>query len=175
MVRILLPPEVTASAVADTLLEGSLIASAYVFREDDMMAIDIHATDGIPITARAFTTTSPASLIIDVARAGTDAIPVGVTATSRSVIVTPTPGPGEYPMVVEGYVAPGLESIHIQLLVSSEPVADTSMALDGTTDTWQHFMAKIDNGPAGTAVVFVGTVDENGRPDTGAVVSVTME
>jgi hypothetical protein len=175
VVRIALPTEIVGTGIADTLLEGSLIHSAYVVREQDMLSIDIHGVDGIPITARAFTTTSPASLIIDVARSATDAAPVGVTATSAAVVVSPTPGPSEYPIVVEGYIAPGFKSIHIQLLESGEPVANTSMALDGDTDTWQHFTSTIDDGPIGAAVVFVGTVDGNGRADAGAVVSVAME
>lgn len=175
VVRIGLPSEIVGTAIADTLLEGSLIHSAYVIRDEDVLTIDIHGVDGIPITARAFTTTSPASLIIDVARSATDAVPVGVTATSTAIVVSPTPGPSEYPIVVEGYVAPGFRSIHVQLLESGEPVADTSMALDGDTDAWQHFTSAIDDGPIGTAVVFVGTVDGNGRPDEGARVSVAME
>jgi hypothetical protein len=175
VVRIVLPTEIVGTAIADTLLEGSLIDSAYVVRDEDVLNIDIHGVDGIPITARAFTTTSPASLIIDVARSATDAVPVGVTATSDAVVVSPTPGPSEYPIMVEGYVAPGLRSIHIQLLEAGEPVADTSMALDGGTDAWQHFTSTIDDGPIGSAVVFVGTVDGNGRPDEGALVSVAME
>lgn len=175
VVRIVLPPEIGDSAVADTLFEGSLVRATYVFRDGGVLAIDIHGVDGVPITARAFTATSPASLIIDITRAATDAIPVGVTATDTAVVINPTPGSGEYPIAIEGYLAPGLRSTHIQLLESSEVIADTSMALDGVTDTWQYFTSTIDGGPIGTAVVFVGTVDSNGRPDAGARVSVAME
>ena len=175
VIRVVLPTEIVGTAIADTLLEGTLVHAAYVVRDEHMLSIDIHGVDGIPIEARAFTTTSPASLIIDIARSTTDAVPVGVTATGTAVVTSPTPGPSEYPIVVEGYVAPSFKSIHVQLLDSSEPVADTSMALDGSTDAWQHFTSTIDEGPIGDAVVFVGTVDGSGRPDDGAAVSVAME
>ncbi len=175
VVRITLPPEIARSAVADALFEGSLIQGAYVFRDDSLVAIDIHAVDGVPITARAFTTTSPASLIVDITRATTDAVPIGVTATSTVVVINPTPGPGEYPIVVEGYIAPGMPSLHVQLLHSGDAVVDRSMALGANADTWQFFTSTIDEGPSGTTVLFVGTVDGSGQPDTGAQVSITME
>lgn len=175
IVRIGLPPEIAVSAVADTLLEGNLVRAVYVFRAEESIAIDIHAVDGVPIAARAFTTTSPASLIIDITRASTEAIPVGVTTADTAVVISPTPGLGQYPIVVEGYVAPGLPSLRLQLLDDGEPVTDRSVALDGLTDTWQFFTSTVDDGPIGALVVFVGTVDEGDQPGTGALVSVTME
>lgn len=175
VVRIVLPPEVDRTAIADTILEGTLVHAAYVFRNDGVLAIDIHAVDGVPITARAFTTTSPASLVIDVARANVDAVPVGVTATSKAVVVNPTTGPNLYPLTVEGYVAPGLRSTHVQLLSDGDPVAEISMALGGDADAWQYFASTIDDGPLGSVVVFVGSVDGNGQPDSGARVSIRME
>lgn len=175
IVRVVLPAEVGGSAVADSLFEGALIHATYVVRNEDSIAIDIHAVDGVPIVARAFTTTSPASLVVDIARAETDAAPVGVTTSGTVTIVSPASGSGEYPIEVEGYVAPGIRSIHIQLVKDGERVADTSLALDGDLDTWQHFESAIEDGPVGAAVVFVGTVDTNGEPAEGARVSVTME
>ena len=175
VVRIMLPAEIARSAVADAVFEGSLVQAAYVFRDESVVAIDIHAVDGVPITARAFTTTSPASLVIDVTRATTDAVPVGVTATPTVVVINPTPGPNDYPIAVEGYIAPGMSSLHVQLLISGEPLVDRSMALGANTDTWQFFTSTIDEGPPGTSVLFVGTVDGNGQADTGVRVSLTME
>jgi len=175
IVRIVLPPEIAVSGVADTLLEGSLVRAAYVFRDEHAITIDIHAVDGVPISARAFTTTSPASLVVDVTRASTEAAPVGVTTTDTAVVINPTPGLGQYPIVVEGYVVPGLPSLRVQLLDDGEPLADRSVAIAGSTDAWQFFTSTIDDGPIGTLVVFVGTVDDNDLPDTVAMVSVTME
>lgn len=175
VVRIALPPEVKVSAIADSLLEGDLVRAVYVFRRDDHLAIDIHALDDVPIVARAFTTASPASLVVDVARASTDAVPVGVTASHSVVVVNPTPGPGTYPIPVDGYVAPGATSVHVQLVTDGVTLTDQTIALRGDTDAWQNFDAAIDDGPIGSVVVFVGSVDDDGQPDRGAVVSVTVE
>ena len=175
IVRILLPPEVNLSAMADSLLEGDLIRSVHVFGNGDQLAVDIHAVEDIPIIARAFTTASPASIVVDVARAPTDAVPVGVTATPMVVVINPTPGPGTYPIDVDGYAAPGATSVHVQLLKDDTLILDRAISLRGDTDAWQSFAAAIDDGPIGSVVVFVGSVDAEGQPDQGALVSVTVE
>jgi hypothetical protein len=175
VVRILLPPEVNTTVLADNLLEGELIHAVYVFRDDDQLSIDLHAADGVPITARAFTTTSPASLIVDVARAQTEAVPVGVTTTRTVVAISPTPGTGSYPILVEGYVLPAAGSVHVQLLEEGITLDDETLILGGAKDAWQWFSSTIDEGPVGSVVVFIGSVDDDGIAEVGARVSVTVE
>jgi len=176
IVRAGLPAEVEASAVADTLVEGSLVSSVFVVRDQDgFMFIDIHGADEIPIQARAFTTTSPATLVIDITRADTTATPVGVTKSGSVVIISPTPGPAPYPTVVDGYVEPGLLAVRVQVIESDNAVVDRSVSVDGYHDTWQSFTSMIEEGPLGTAVLFVGTLDGNEKPLDGAFVSITME
>jgi hypothetical protein len=175
VVRIALPLEVEVSAIADSLLEGDLVRTVYVFRRNGQLMIDIHGLDDVPIVARAFTTASPASLVVDVARAPTDAAPVGVTASHAVVVVAPTPGSGTYPIPVEGYVAPGGASVHVQLIADGATLTDQTIALGGDADAWQSFETAIDDGPIGSVVVFVGSVDDEGQPDSGAMVSVTVE
>lgn len=175
VIRIGLPPEVKVSAIADSLLEGDLVRAVYVLRRDGHLAIDIHGLDDVPIVARAFTTSSPASLVVDVARASTDAVPIGVTASDTVVVVNPTPGPGTYPIPVDGYVAPGTTLAHVQLIAEGTTLMNQSIALRGDADAWQSFETAIDDGPIGSVVVFVGSVDDEGQPDSGAMVSVTVE
>jgi hypothetical protein len=175
VVRILLPPEVNTTALADNLLEGELIHAVYVFRDGDQLSIDLHAADGVPITARAFTTTSPASLIVDVAQAQTEAVPVGVAAIPTVVAISPAPGTGSYPILVEGYASPAVRSVHIQLLEEGITLDGETLILGGTRDAWQWFSSVIDEGPVGSVVVFIGSVDDDGHPDVGARVSVTVE
>ena len=176
IVRVSLPPEVDASAIADTLIEGSLVESVYVVRDTEgIMFVDIQGVDEVPLTARAFTTTSPATLIIDIVRSDGPAVPVGVTSTQSVTIVSPTPGPSPYPIVVDGYVEPGLLAVHIRLTVDDAAVVDRSVTVGGWTDTWQSLSTVIDDGPTGTAVLFVGTLDTNDQPLEGARVSITLE
>jgi len=88
LVRIAVPPEITTTAIADTLLEGVLVHGATVVRADDKsLTIDIRGTDGTPILARAFATTSPASLVIDIATSQELPEPAGVTVSTPAVIV----------------------------------------------------------------------------------------
>ncbi len=176
IVRVRLPEEVVTSAIADTLIEGDLVTSAYVVRgSDGVLFIDIHGAAEIPIQARVFTTSSPASLVVDITRADTDAIPVGVAVSEVAVVVTPTPGPRQYPMTVEGYAAPGLRAVRVQIVESDDAVVDRSVAVTGLTDTWQSYKSEIDDGPTGSVVLFVGTVDSNDRPLDGTFVSINME
>lgn len=175
VVRILLPPEVNATSIADNLLEGDLLQAVYVVRDAGQLAIDVHAVDGVPVVARAFTTTSPASLVVDVARASTEAVPVGVTATPTVVAISPTPGTDSYPILVEGYALPGTKLIHMQLIEDGTIHTDETWVLDGDTDAWQSFSSTIEDGPLASVVVFVGSVDDDRQPQTGARVSVTVE
>ncbi len=176
IVRSELPAEVDISSVADTLIEGSLVHSVFVVRDQDgIIFIDIHGADGIPIQARAFTTKSPATLVVDIIRADTPATPVGVTTTGSAVVIAPTPGRVQYPAIVNGYVEPGLLAVRLQLLESGNVVVDRSVSVHGYTDTWQSFTSTIGDGPLGDVVLFVGTLDSNKNPLNGAFVSITVE
>lgn len=176
IIRATLPQEVDVSAIADTIVEGSLVQSIYVVRDaDGTMFVDIHAVDEIPLEARAFTTTSPATLIIDIVRADTAAVPLGVTVSPSVIVLSPIPGTSTYPIVVDSYVEPGLLAARVQLVVADEVVVDTSVSVPGWTDTWQSLSTVIEDGPSGTAVLFIGTLDPNGQQLEGARVSITME
>lgn len=175
LVRIAIPPEIATTAVADTLLEGAFVHGATVIRADDgSLIIDVRGTDGTPILARALATTSPASLVIDVATSQQLPVPAGVTASAPAVIVSPVPGPNLYPLTVEGYAAPGLHSIRVQLSTEDSTDIDLSIALSGNNDAWQAFRSSIVDGPSGPATLFVGLADGNDQPLDGAYVSLDL-
>jgi hypothetical protein len=171
LVRVALPPEIITTAIADTLLEGSLVHGATVIRAaDGSLVVDVRGTDGTPILARAFATGSPASLIIDVATSRDLSEPAGVTASAPAVVVSPVPGPNLYPLTVEGYAAPGLHSVRVQLTTEDSTDVDLSVALNGNNDAWQAFRSSIVDGPSGPATLFVGQADGNDQPLDGATV-----
>ncbi|MCL1599395.1 MAG: hypothetical protein M3094_09440 [Actinomycetia bacterium] len=175
VVRITLPDEAVATAVADTLFEGSLIERAYVVRSlSDGLTIDLRTAEGVTVEARAFTTTSPSTLVVDVMHGGNDSTSAGAALSQTAVVVTPVPGPNLYPLTVEGYVTPGLRSIHLILGVEDSDTLDLAVALEGYTDAWQGFRTDLPDGPSGHATLFVGVVDTNGRPLDGASVSLDM-
>ncbi len=175
IVRITLSPEITTTAIADTLLEGSLVHSATVVREDDgSLSINIRGTEGTPIMARAFTATSPAALVVDVASSNELPVPPGVTASPSVVVTSPVRGPNLYPLAVDGYAAPGLHSVRVLLGTEDSTDVDLLIALDGNNDAWQAFSVSIVDGPSGTGTLFVGTVDTNNQPLEGASVSLDL-
>ncbi len=175
VVRVTLPDKTLATAVADTLFEGNLIERAYVVRNlSDGLTIDLRSSEGVSIEARAFTTTSPSTLVIDVIRGRDGSQSVGAAQSQAAVVVTPVPGPNLYPLTVEGYATPGSRSVHLTLGVQDNDALDLAVALDGYTDAWQGFRVDLPDGPSGHATLFVGTVDANGRPLDGASVSLDM-
>jgi hypothetical protein len=175
LVRVAVPPEITTTAIADTLFEGVLVRGATVVRADDeSLTIDIRGSDGTPILARAFATTSPASLVIDIATSQELPEPAGVTVSTPAVVVSPVPGPSLYPLTVEGYAAPGLHSLRIQLGTEDSTDVDLSIALSGDNDAWQGFRTSIVDGPSGSSTLFVGTVDGNDQPLEGASVLLNL-
>jgi hypothetical protein len=169
LVRVAVPPEITTTAITDTLLEGTLIRGVTVVRsEDGSLTIDVQGTEGTPLLARAFVTTSPATLVIDVATSLELPEPAGVTASASAVVVSPVPGPNLYPLTVEGYAAPGLHVVTIQLGTEDAGNVDLSVALNGDNDAWQAFRTSIADGPSGPATLFVGAADADGHPLDGA-------
>jgi hypothetical protein len=175
LVRVAVPPQIATTAIADTLLEGALVRGATVVRADDgSLTINVRGTDGTPILARAFATTSPATLVIDIATSQQLPEPAGVTVSGPAVVVSPVPGPNLYPLTVEGYAAPGLHVVTVQLGTEDSTDVDLSIALNGDNDAWQAFRSSIVDGPSGPVTLFVGTVDANSQPLDGASVSLDL-
>ena len=174
-VRITLPEEIARTAVADLRTDGALVDRIYVVRDETgSLHIDVLGTGGVPLASRAFTTTSPASLVLDLTAAEDAPVPVGLATSDSAVIVSPLPGPALYPFTVEAYGQPSLRSIRLQLSRNDITSVDRAIALDGAPDAWQAFSARIDDGSSGASILFVGVVDPNDRPLEGATVSVDL-
>jgi hypothetical protein len=175
LVRVTLPAQVVDTAVADTLTDGELLERIYVVRDEaGALTIDVHGVDGVPIAARAFVTASPAALVIDIVRDADGTPSSGTAMSDTAVVVTPSSGPGLYPFIVSGYVQPGLRSVRLQLSHGDATTLDRTISLDGSTDAWQGFESRVEDGPGGTSVLFVGQVDANARPVDGVSVSLDL-
>jgi hypothetical protein len=170
-----LPEEFTGTAIADSLLDGQLIDRAYVARDEaGAMFIDVLGATDTALAARAFATSSPATLVIDVVPAPDAPAPTGSAVSDAAVIVSPTPGPSLYPFLIEAYAPPGVIAIRVQLSSDEQVGIDRSITLEGSTDAWQAFTTRVENGPPGSVIVFVGEVDANDRPVEGATVAVDL-
>jgi len=175
VVRVALPAEVSDTAVADMLADGDLVDRAFVVRDDDgAMWVDIHAPDGPAIAARAFLTTSPSSIVVDITSLESGSRTVGAATSQTAIVMTPPAGPTIYPFTVEGYAAPGELATRVQLVSDGEITTDISDSLPGWTDSWQGFVVAISDGPSGTVQIFVGSGDVQLDPEGGAFVVVDL-
>lgn len=175
LVRIALPDDIAGSAVADMLMDGDVAQSAYVVSDvAGKLLIDIHGVDDAAIAARAFTTTSPVTLVIDLIIDSEGTPPIGSSKSNSAVIVAPPPGPALYPLTVEAYAAPAVYSARIQLEREDVVSVDLTVSVPGRGDTWQLITTRIDDGPSGATTLFVGQMDANDRPIDGATTSLDL-
>lgn len=171
VVRILLPPELDSTAVADMLPDGDLVHRIFVVRDEDgTLSIDIHGTKHQPVAARAFTTASPSSLVIDITAATTGSTRSGVATSPVAIVMTPSPGPALYPISIEGYASPGSDRLEVAFGGEDDFATERTISLAGFNDAWQGFTTVIADGPPGEATLFVGTLGPEGGQDEGVVV-----
>lgn len=166
VVRATLPGRVIASALTDTLVGTRLITRVFVVRLlDGRLAIDLHLDSLSGAEIRAFAVDSPARLVIDV-RSGSGGAITPPARSSRVVVLEPRPGDVEYPLVVTGYIAPGVRSVVAKMPSFNEefPFIETEPALTATT--WGEFTATFDIGPPGEVDLTVGPA---GTEDTEGV------
>ncbi len=175
ILRIALADRVTGTAVADLTTNGDLIDRIFVVRDvDGSLFIDIVGAAGVAVGSRAFLQASPARLIVDLIADADAPVPVGAAVSDTAVIPSPLPGPALYPLTVEAYAQPSLRSVRLLVISNDTITIDRTIAIEGASDAWQTISSRLDDGPSGTATVFVGTADANGRPADGATVLVDL-
>ena len=171
VIRIQLPPELDFTAIADMLAEGELVHRVFVVRSmDGNLSIDIHAVEQQAIAARAFTTGSPSTLVIDIAAADTPSTRSEGATSPVAIVMTPSPGPALYPVSIEGYAAPGAKRLEIDFIGADDFTANRTIQLIGFNDAWQGFTSVITDGPQGETTLFVGTHGPEGDQDEGVIV-----
>lgn len=165
VVRVSLPEAVAASAIGDSLLNGSLVHHVYVVEGiEDGLVVDLHLAQ--PAAARAFTTTSPSRLIIDLRPIADGAATAPQNATADVVLSSPRPGPELYPLRVAGYARPGVGAVQVTLRDQLGVVAlSRSVSTVSSQHVWRAFTMTISDGPSGSVTVEV-TADTGGDPVT---------
>ena len=137
---------------------------------DGNLSIDIHAVEQQAIAARAFTTGSPSTLVIDIAAADTPSTRSEGATSPVAIVMTPSPGPALYPVSIEGYAAPGAKRLEIDFIGADDFTANRTIQLIGFNDAWQGFTSVITDGPQGETTLFVGTHGPEGDQDEGVIV-----
>ena len=173
IVRINLSEAVVDSAVADTTLNGTLVDQWFVIEDaEDGLIVDLHLN--ARAAARAFTTTSPARLVIDL-RATGDELPIATpVAQGGIVLLSPQAGVGLYPLQVAGYSAPGIDAVRIQLSDAAGVGVDRSISTRSSAHVWHAFSIALSDGPSGAVDLRVGTVGVEGEPIFGIEVPLDL-
>jgi hypothetical protein len=173
IVRVTLSDAIVDSAVADTTLNGDLLDGWFVIEGiADGLAVDLHLA--ARAAARAFTTTSPARLIIDLVPAPED-LPIAIPASEGGIVLmSPQAGVGLYPLQIAGYSAPGIDAVRIRLSDSTGVFIDTSVSTLSPVHVWHAFDIGLTDGPSGSVDLFVGTVSEDGEPVAGVEVPLDL-
>jgi len=173
IVRVTLSDAIADSAVADTTLNGELLDGWFVVEGiSEGLAVDLHLAGRA--AARAFTTTSPARLVIDLIPADED-LPIGtLTSDGGVVLMSPQAGVGLYPLQIAGYSAPGIDAVRIRLSDSTGVFIDRSVSTLSPVHVWHAFDIGLTDGPSGSVDLFVGTVDEDEEPVAGVEVPLDL-
>jgi hypothetical protein len=173
IVRVTLSDAIVDSAVADTTLNGDLLDGWFVIEGiTDGLAVDLHLA--ARAAARAFTTTSPARLIIDLVPAPED-LPIAIPASEGGIVLmSPQAGVGLYPLQIAGYSAPGIDAVRIRLSDSTGVFIDRSVSTLSPVHVWHAFDIGLTDGPSGSVDLFVGTVSEDGEPVAGVEVPLDL-
>lgn len=163
IVRVKLSDAVVDSAVADTTLNGALVDQWFVVEDaEDGLIVDLHLNERA--AARAFTTTSPARLVIDLRATGDDLSIATPMSGGGIVLLSPQAGVGLYPLQVVGYSAPGVDAVRIQLADAAGVGVDRSISTRSSAHVWHAFSIALSDGPSGAVDLRVGTVGEEGEP-----------
>jgi hypothetical protein len=163
IVRVNLSDDIVDSAVADTTLNGALVDHWYVVEDGEGgLVVDLHLNERT--AARAFTTTSPARLVIDLVGTGDDRPLTSPISAGGIVLLSPQGGLGLYPLQVAGYAAPELDAIRLRLSDPAGVAIDRSVSTLSTTHVWHAFAVALNDGPSGAVDLLVGTVDSAGDP-----------
>ncbi|MEA2009943.1 MAG: hypothetical protein U9N78_04485 [Actinomycetota bacterium] len=173
IVRVTLSDAIIDSAVADTTLNGVLLDGWFVVEGiADGLAVDLHLASRA--AARAFTTTSPARLIIDLVPAQED-LPIAAPASDGGIVLmSPQAGVGLYPLQITGYSAPGIDAVRIILSDSTGVFIDRSVSTLSPFHVWHAFDVGLADGPSDSVDLFVGTVTEDEDPASGVEVPLDL-
>jgi hypothetical protein len=173
IVRLTLSDTIADSAVADTTLNGDLVDAWFVVEGiAEGLVVDIHL--GRRAAARAFTTTSPAQLVVDLIPTRENLPIARPTSEGGIMLMSPQSGVGLYPIRVSGYSAPNVDAVRIRLSDSTGVFVDRSVSTRSSVHVWHAFDVGLTDGPSGSIDLFVGTVDEDNEPVSGVEVPLNL-
>ena len=143
IVRVSFDTRLQTSGLADSTLEGWLTDRAYVVRGlDGQLFIDIMML--APVEVAMIPEETPARLHLEL-RPGPDREVVRAAASADVVVMTPSAGNVQFPLIVRGYSRTGSGSVRAELLPSrGDPVERTTTAA-AYVETWGAFELRFED------------------------------
>ena len=163
IIRIKFDASVTASALTDSILEGSLVERAYVVRAlDGSIFIDAHLST--TAAARTYVRQNPIRVAIEIQP--TDGEPTDFPKVGGLVVVTEPPARVvEYPITIRGYARTFEATVVARIASESGVTAEAFTTAADYLELWGEFAVTLDDGPGGDVVIFVGEDSaEDGTP-----------
>jgi len=165
ILRVAMPRDVDVTAVADALFDGGLVQRAFVVRSrSGELAVDLHLDPTAPIEARGLVIGSPVRLVVDVRLAAdSDAIdPQPASSVGSVVVLSPAPGPTEYPLRIRGY-ARTTDDVVTARVDGRGAFVERRITAASSRDAWGEFAVTISEGPEGEITLSVGAGDQSPR------------
>ena len=173
ILRIAMPRGVQSTAIADALVDGTLIHRAFVVRSrSGELAVELHMNRDTAIEARGLLIGSPARLVVDVRPGATDAEfgTAPPTAGPSIVVLSPSPGATGYPLRIRGY-ARTPDDVVTAVVTGDGPRVERRITAADSSDAWGEYAVTISEGPTGSVEL---VVDAEEAPDIGVTVGLTV-
>jgi hypothetical protein len=154
VVRVDFGSEIERTAVADAVMDTSLVAGAFVVRDiEGELFLDLHIRTAVEV--RAMTPGAPARVVVDLRPASGDDSESAVMGP-LAVVITPNQPEATYPLDVSGYARTPEAAVVIRLSVEGEQVVTLGATAADWLETWGAFSATIQDGPLGNGELLVG-------------------
>jgi hypothetical protein len=154
VVRLEFGSGVTDAVIAEQVVDTSLVDRIYtVMQVDGTMFVDIHLRE--PVFARAFTSSRPAALAVDLAPGGL-AYTHPVRRVGELVLVPPDPAAATYPLTITGYALGATDSVEGLLRASDGSTVVGEAAVGPSDFTWGAFSMVFPDGPRAQVTITVG-------------------
>ena len=166
ILRVEMPRDVDATAVADSLVDGRFVERAFVIRaRSGNLLVDLHFAVDEAVEARGIIIGAPARLVVDLRRApGGDRIGTSPPTIAPDVVVlSPAPGTAGYPLRVRGYARTAQDIVTTNLVSGSVPI-ERRVTAAPSADAWGEFAVTISEGPPGDVTLLVAS--DLSRPDS---------
>lgn len=153
VLRLQFDASVTASAVRDAVIDGSLVSHAYVVRRaTGELFVDLLFAS--PAAVRVSAASLPARIVVDAVLEGSP-YPSPPIVTDALVLIDPVGGLVLYPFTVNGYVLGQTPAMPVVVSTGQEEASFTGDVGQGA-DAWKAFTVLVPAGPKGAAQMLVG-------------------